>query len=285
MRYRLEEAQRAGETLELRHEWVPLEEISSAMQRAVILAEDGNFREHHGVDWEAIAEEVRYDGKPPFSLLDRGDLAAVARAARYYLANRDEVRGRSTITQQLAKNLYFTPERSLTRKVSELVVAQRLEWFMSKDRILELYLNTVELGPGVFGVEAAAQEYFGSSAAELTSYQAASLAGTLPHPLTSNPSQRPSRMAWRRDIILARMTRGTTDRTPVPVAPEVPTVAVQIDSSVIVPLSADSAAGSDSLPVTPPDTTQPVPPVAPVPPVTPPVPPDTARSGQGSWEP
>lgn len=278
MRYRLDEASRTDETLELRHPWVPLEDISSAMQRAVILAEDGNFREHDGVDWKAIGEEVRYDGEPPFSFLDPGDWAAVLRAMRYYAANRDEVRGRSTITQQLAKNLYFTPERSLTRKFAELVVAQRLEWFLSKDRILELYLNTVELGPGIFGVEAAAREYFGRPAANLSSYQAASLAGTLPHPLTSNPSHRPGRMAWRRDIIMGRLTRGTTDVTPVPVAPEIPTIQVLIDSSAVVPLPVDSAGGG-APPVIPVDSLAPPAPVpAPtgVPPV-PPVPPDTVR--------
>jgi hypothetical protein len=222
---------------------------------------------------------VRYDGEPPFSLLDPGDWVAILRAMRYYAANRDEVRGRSTITQQLAKNLYFTPERSLTRKFAELIVAQRLEWFLSKDRILELYLNTVELGPGIFGVEAAAQAYFDRSAANLSNYQAASLAGTLPHPLTSNPGHRPGRMAWRRDIILGRLTRGTTDLTPVPVAPEVPTIPVLIDSAAVVPLPVDSAGGG-ALPVVD-SVAPPVPPVPPVsPPATPPVPlpaPDTAR--------
>jgi monofunctional biosynthetic peptidoglycan transglycosylase len=219
MRYRVREARRQGEALELKHEWVPLDEISDRMERAVILAEDGNFYEHEGVDWGALAEEVRYDGEPPFSFFDLADLKALARAAAYYRDNRDAVRGRSTITQQLAKNLYFTPERAITRKFAELVVAQRLEWFLSKDRILELYLNTVELGPGLFGVEAAAREYFDKSAADLTAFQAASLAGTLPHPLTSNPANRPSRMAWRRDVILGRMTGRSRDITPIPVAP------------------------------------------------------------------
>jgi monofunctional biosynthetic peptidoglycan transglycosylase len=285
MRYRVAEARGAGETLELRHEWVPLEQISSRMQRAVILAEDGNFREHGGVDWAAIGEEVRYDGEPPFSWRDPADLAAILRAVRYYAANRDEVRGRSTITQQLAKNLYFTPERSLTRKLAELVVAQRLEWFLSKDRILELYLNTVELGPGIFGVEAAAREYFDRPAADLTAYQAASLAGTLPHPLTSNPEHRPGRMAWRRDIILGRMTRGSTDTSPVPVAPEVPQLTIQVDSSALVPLPGDSAPGGEPEPVLPPDSAAPpAPPLPPppVPPVTPPLPPDTSGVRSGS---
>src|SRR5690606_4877443 len=119
--------------------------------------------------------------------------------------NSEKIRGRSTITQQLAKNLYFSDNRSLIRKLEELIVAKRLEWFLSKDRILELYLNVAEFGPGIFGVEAAAQHYFGVPAAKLSRYQAASLAATLPHPLTSNPARNPGRMAWRRDMILRRM--------------------------------------------------------------------------------
>jgi monofunctional biosynthetic peptidoglycan transglycosylase len=216
MRYRVAEARARGETLELRHEWVDLENISPRMARAVILAEDGRFLEHGGVDWEALADEVRYDGEPPFSWLSPADLRALVRAARYYRSNRDGIRGRSTITQQLAKNLYFTPERSLLRKGAELFLARRLERFLGKDRILELYLNTVELGPGIFGVGAAAREYFDVSAAELTSFQGASLAGTLPQPLTSNPGYRPGRMAYRRDLILRRLRGEEVELPPVP---------------------------------------------------------------------
>jgi len=124
---------------------------------------------------------------------------------RYVSAHRHQIKGRSTITQQLAKNLYFTPKRSFVRKIDEAVVAKRLEWFLSKDRILELYLNTVELGPGIFGVGAAARYYFDEPVQALDRFQAASLAATLPHPLTSNPAHRPGRMAWRRNLILERL--------------------------------------------------------------------------------
>ncbi len=219
MRYREREARRAGDSLELRHAWVALDDIAPVMRRAVVVAEDGRFREHHGVDWEAIAEELHYRGGHPFSWTSLRDLKAAAGAVGYYWRHRDEVRGRSTITQQLGKNLYFTPERSLARKAAELVVAQRLEWFLDKDRILELYLNTAELGPGVFGVESAARAYFHTSAAKLTRGQAASLAATLPQPLTSNPGHRPGRMAWRRDMILARLNRGGDRLPPIPDAP------------------------------------------------------------------
>jgi monofunctional glycosyltransferase len=287
MRYRVKEARARGEALEIRHEWVPLERISPEMVRAAITAEDGRFREHKGVDWLALQEELRYDGEPPFSIFDPGDLKAVARAAAYYRDNRNEVRGRSTITQQLAKNLYFTPERTLTRKVAEMWVAQRLEWFLSKDRILALYLNTVELGPGIFGVEAAAQEYFGRSAAGLSAYQAASLAGSLPHPLTSNPSLSPSRMAWRRDQILGRMGGRSADRSPVPVAP--PPVEPPPVIPVATPDSVGGAPPGDPLPPPPSDTASPPPPLpdtaAPPPPpdtAPPPPPPDTVLSPRAS---
>jgi monofunctional biosynthetic peptidoglycan transglycosylase len=205
MRHQLREARERGDSLPLRYDPVPLARMSSSLASAVLTAEDGRFREHGGVDWVALGEEVSYDGDGPFSPLDPDDWAALRRALEYGFAHRDELRGRSTITQQLAKNLYFTPERSLPRKVAELFVAQRLEWILSKDRILELYLNVAEFGPGIFGAEAAARHYFNRSAADLTMDQAAALAGTLPHPLTSNPAYRPSRMNWRKAIILQRM--------------------------------------------------------------------------------
>ena len=219
MERRVAEARAGDEELELRHAWVPLDAISRNLRRAVIVAEDGNFESHNGVDWGAVAEELEYGGDADFSLLDPADLKAVAGALVHYVRNRDDIRGRSTITQQLAKNLYFSSERSLFRKFDELIVARRLERFLSKDRILELYLNVAEWGPGVFGAEAAAQHYFGSSAGDLSRSQAAALAATLPHPLTSNPNHRPGRMAWRRDLILGRMGGSGRVRT-VPLAPE-----------------------------------------------------------------
>ena len=205
--YRKREARRAGEELVIEREWVPLDAMAPSLVRAVIVAEDDRFRTHRGVDWRAMGEEVRYRGDDSFSWRDPADRSALVAAIRYGIENRDEVRGRSTITQQLARNLFFTPERSFIRKGMELVAAWQLEWWLSKDRILELYLNSVELGSGVFGVEAAAQRYFGVSAAELSRVQAASLAATLPHPRSSNPGYRPARMQNRRAQILGRMGR------------------------------------------------------------------------------
>ncbi len=208
MKYRTAQAAEKGEEFSLRYDWIPLAQMSPDIPRAVILAEDQRFRQHRGVDWTAIAEEVGYDGEPPFSWAQPSDLAALARAISRGWSERDEIKGRSTLTQQLAKNLYFTPARSLRRKVGEFVVAQRLEWFLDKDRILELYLNTAEFGPGIFGVEAASRAYFGVGASRLDRRQAATLAATLPHPLSSNPRLSPGEMAWRRDRILGMMGGG-----------------------------------------------------------------------------
>lgn len=250
MRYRERQAEEEGRAAAVRHEWVSLNDISPAVLRAVVAAEDSRFRDHGGVDWVALGEEVHYRSDDSFSWLDPRDLGALRDAVLYAWEHRAEIRGRSTITQQLAKNLYFTPERTLGRKAAELVVAWRLEWFLSKDRILELYLNTVELGPGLFGVEAAAREYFGTSASSLGTWEAASLAATLPHPLTSNPGHRPSRMAWRRDLILQRLRApGSGDRSPVPAAPPEPPEPAP---------PGDPAAPGDT--VAPPDTAAPIPP-------------------------
>lgn len=205
IRQRVDEARSRGEDLEIRMEWVPLDRISQRLQRAVIAAEDGRFRDHKGIDWNALREELRYSGDDDFSWFDVDDLGALRESLSYYIRNRDKVRGRSTITQQLAKNLYFSTARSPVRKLEEYIVARRLEMFLSKDRILELYLNIVELGPGLFGAEAAAQEYFGRAASDLSADQAAALAATLPHPLTSNPDHRPGRMQARKGQILSRM--------------------------------------------------------------------------------
>lgn len=247
MEQRAREARAGGETLELRHEWVSLDRISPNLRRAVLVAEDARFREHSGIDWNAIREELRYQGSSEFSWTDPADLRAALDAMRYYARNRDRVRGRSTITQQVAKNLYLSADRSLIRKGKELILARRLERFLDKDRILEIYLNIAEWGPGVFGAEAAARHYFGVSAAALSSGQAAALAATLPHPLTSNPALRPARMSWRRDLILRRMGASGPVRT-VPLAPEVGEE-VEDERETGAPLLGDPLRAS------PPDTT------------------------------
>lgn len=144
---------------ELRHRWVPYERISVQLKRAVIASEDSRFTEHEGVDWEAIEKAYKENVR-------RG------RAAR----------GGSTITQQLAKNLFLSPERSYLRKAQELMITYMIEAVWDKRRILEVYLNVVEWGEGVFGAEAAARHYYGISAAQLNGEQASRLAAYLPNP-------------------------------------------------------------------------------------------------------
>ena len=205
MRYRVEKAGDTGQTLTIHQEWTPLESMPRDLVRAVLVSEDDRFREHHGIDWKALATEVGWTGGDTFSWARPRDWVALLRAGGYARTHRGTIKGRSTITQQLAKNLYFTPERSLVRKAKEFVVTRRLERDLSKDRILEIYLNTVEMGPGLFGMGAAARAYFDRPVQGVNRVQAASLAATLPQPLTSNPTHRPERMAWRRDLILQRL--------------------------------------------------------------------------------
>ena len=168
-------------------------EIDPVLQRLVILAEDSRFRTHWGVDPTEMADAI---GLAP----DAGLRETVSTAWR----RRDRIRGASTITQQLAKNLYLSPTRNPLRKVKEIATAFRLEAALSKDRILELYLNLAEFGPGVWGVAAASRAYFAVHPRHLAIDQAASLAATLPHPRSSNPAYRPARMLARRRLILAR---------------------------------------------------------------------------------
>lgn len=265
MDHRAASARAAEEPWDLQHRWIPLDSISPHLVRAVTVAEDDRFMEHRGVDWQAVAEEVRYAGAVPPNLFDRGDRAALREAVGYARENWGQVRGRSTITQQVARNLYLSPDRHLLRKARELLLARRLEFFLTKERILEIYLNVAEFGPGIFGVEAASRAYFGRSARELTPRQAATLAATLPHPLTSNPQRNPGRMAWRRDLILARLLGGTA-----PVPPP------DLDSLRIAPPAPEA-------PVLPAEFLEPLEPLSPPPlppPTIPPAPPDSgSRSG------
>src|SRR5437016_4570560 len=170
-----------------------LKDIAPVLQRMVIIAEDSRFRSHVGIDPAEIADALGMGGA-------HGFWSAVGTAWRH----RDRLRGASTITQQLAKNLYLSSSRNPIRKVKEAVTALRLELALSKDRILELYLNVAEWGPGIWGVDAASRAYFAVPAGRLTAEQASELAATLPHPRTSNPTFRPDRTLARRDLILAR---------------------------------------------------------------------------------
>ena len=159
MRQQLSQLQEKNPDAKLKHQWVPYERISVNLKRAVVASEDANFKGHDGVDWEAL--EKAYERNQRRSKV---------------------VGGGSTITQQLAKNLFLSGSRSYLRKGQEMVITFMLETVMSKRRILELYLNMVEFGRGVFGAEAASRHYFKISAASLKPAQAARLAVMLPNP-------------------------------------------------------------------------------------------------------
>jgi monofunctional biosynthetic peptidoglycan transglycosylase len=161
------QAAEEGRKLDLKWEWRPLGKISRYLRAAVIYAEDYNFYRHDGVDWGALENALE-------SNLDRGSLAI----------------GGSTITQQLAKNLYLSPRRSVLRKAREMLIAFSLEDHLTKQRILELYLNVVEWGDGVFGAEAAARRWFGHSAQALAPSEAVRLAIALPNPIQRAPNVR-----------------------------------------------------------------------------------------------
>lgn len=196
---RAREAQERGERPRRVQQWVPLEQISPNLQRAVIAGEDTNFMTHHGFDYEAIqrawdeaqreaAKEAQASGED-----QSGWIPAMPNFKR----------GASTITQQLAKNLYLSTERSFVRKAREAAITYFLEKRLSKRRILELYLNVIEWGDGIYGAEAAARTYFGKSAANLTPQEAAFLAAIIPNPRTEfNPKLHPKRVARRQRIIL-----------------------------------------------------------------------------------
>lgn len=183
---------------------VALEEIAPAVPQAVLIAEDHRFFEHGGIDFVAIRSALGYR-RDDFDLGNPRDRGELGRVLAKSWERRERIRGASTITQQLAKNLYLSPSRNPLRKLKEAVTAYRLEAAIGKRRLLELYLNVVELGPEIWGVEAASQAYFGRSADRLTNDQAAALAGTLPFPLRSNPGYRIGRMRWRQQFILRRM--------------------------------------------------------------------------------
>ena len=164
--------------------WVPLSRMSRHLQHAAIAAEDASFFIHEGFDWEGIKDAAIHN-------LEAGEMK----------------RGGSTITQQLAKNLYLSTERSLIRKAREALITRSLEHHLTKERILELYLNVAEWGNGVYGAEAAARHHFGKSAQELTAEEAAWLAAILPSPRRYDPLRKTAFLAKRHQRILKSMNR------------------------------------------------------------------------------
>jgi monofunctional biosynthetic peptidoglycan transglycosylase len=192
--------------------WVDYAQISPNLKRAVIASEDAGFVEHSGVEWEAIekAWERNQRAEARVEKLNeqwerRAQKAAAARAAPPRAARRAKVVGGSTITQQLAKNLFLDGERNLARKAQEFAITLMLESLLSKQRILEIYLNNVEWGEGLFGAEAAAQHYFRVPARGLGAMQAAQLAVMLPAPKRFEKRPHSAYVVGRAGTIAARM--------------------------------------------------------------------------------
>ena len=182
MRSRLETMREDKPNAKIVHGFVPYERISPHLKRAVVASEDSRFFEHDGFDWEGIRKAYEKN-------LKEGEVVA----------------GGSTITQQLAKNLFLTGERAFWRKAQEAAITVMIELLMSKRRILELYLNVIEWGDGVFGAEAAARYHFGVSAAQLAPEQAARLAAMVPSPRRYGPGHNTAYLQRRTATILARM--------------------------------------------------------------------------------
>lgn len=236
------------DTTAVRYTPVPFDSISDWLKKGAVAGEDDAFYLHHGIDWHSLRQAIGYR-RETFSWTSARDRAELRRSLDNIGARRDKLRGASTITQQLAKNLYLSPSRNPLRKVKEAVTAYRLEWALPKDRILALYLNVAELGPNLWGVEAASRRYFNQSAGRLSMDQAALLIATLPHPLSSNPALKPGRTRWRQQLILRRL-RGERIEVPkevgeekppvpdsVPAAPadSIKTNTVRIDTTRVVP--------------------------------------------------
>jgi monofunctional biosynthetic peptidoglycan transglycosylase len=260
MERRKEELRAAGESDAIDYRFVPYGRISPYLRRAALVAEDDTFYEHNGVDVKGLQEALEKDWK-----------------------RKKLTHGGSTITQQLAKNLYLSPSRNPIRKLREYFIARSLEQHLTKKRILELYLNVVEMGERTYGAEAAAHHYFRTSAAGLSPSQAALLAGCLPNPRIMNPGAPNKRLRWRQAMILRRMKRWgyifekevLTERKPAP-QPEAPPVP-QTDTALEQTPPNDTAT-----PAEPPTATTTEAPAEPEPPPTETAPPSDSSSTTGT---
>ena len=182
MRQRKRDAEQHGEQFRIVQRWIPLSRIPRHVIDAVVVAEDGTFYSHGGVDWFEVQESIEKNIK-----------------------ERKAARGASTITQQLAKNLYLSTSKDPVRKVKELAITLLLEHDLSKNRILELYLNVIEWGRGIFGIDAAARAYFGKAVGDLTLEDATRLAAVIPSPLVHRPDTDSRYVLRRKAIVLQRM--------------------------------------------------------------------------------
>lgn len=222
MRQREQQAREQKRNLRRVQITVPLARVSRHLIHAVVTAEDPKFFGHEGVDWEAMRESLETDIK-----------------------KRSFARGGSTITQQLAKNVFYSTRKSIARKLREFVVARWMEEDLSKRRILEIYLNVIEWGEGVYGCEAAARRYYGKSAAELNEIEAAGLAAMIPSPRRINPRVNAARHARAQKRILWLMARAGYVKRDVGALGSEPPVEVD-DESEVEPVEADAPAPPQS---------------------------------------
>jgi monofunctional biosynthetic peptidoglycan transglycosylase len=174
MKMRIQQAQIEGKTLKIRQNWVSFERIPDLFKNAVRITEDSTFYWHKGIDFDELKESIKKN-----------------------IREKRLARGGSTITQQLAKNLYLSTEKSIVRKIKEYWIARRLEKSLSKDRIFELYLNVIEFGSGIFGVQEASQHYFKRDVSELNVEQIIRLTAIIPSPLTTDPTGKSSWLEWK----------------------------------------------------------------------------------------
>ncbi|HXT27896.1 MAG TPA: monofunctional biosynthetic peptidoglycan transglycosylase [Vicinamibacterales bacterium] len=231
MELRAREAHAQGKPVQHDQRWVPYARISANLKKAVIVTEDSAFWQHEGIDYEQLRESMETNW-------ERGEFA----------------RGASTITQQLAKNLYLSPSKNPIRKVKELLITRRLEYELTKQRILEIYLNVIEWGDGVWGADAASRRYFHKPASDLAPSEAALLAAAIANPHLMDPGHPSARLRRRQQMIMRRM--GAV--TPPPVVAEPPPAG-----------PADLPPVPELLPVTPPITLPGAPVSVPKPPAKP----------------
>lgn len=202
--WRLATTSETGRPFRWQQRWVPYSAISLQLKRAVIASEDAGFAEHSGVEWDALEKAWERNQRAEVQAQRRNEQARTS--TRNSRMAQPRVVGGSTITQQLAKNLFLSGERQLPRKAQEFVVTGMLELLLSKRRILEIYLNHVEWGEGVFGAEAAARHYFRLGAADLPASAAARLAVMLPAPKRFEKLPRSAYVAGRAATVMARMS-------------------------------------------------------------------------------
>ena len=181
-RYR--EAKKDDATYRIRQKWIELEAIPKLLRETVRVTEDASFYQHKGIDFAELKEAFKKNWQ-----------------------KKEYARGASTITQQLAKNLYLSTDKSIIRKIKELLITLRLEKDLSKDRIFELYLNVIEWGPGIFGVEMAAEHYFNKAVGQLTLEEIVRLVAVIPRPLKINPTENSDWLKWKALWILDALRR------------------------------------------------------------------------------